>query len=137
MDIYRCGSKPSQKADEKNFTGTVRVDRLYEGTAPARARASAVTFEPGARTAWHKHPFGQALIVTAGCGRVQREGQPVQEIRQGDVVWILPGEMHWHGASATTSMTHIAIAEHDNGLSATWGTKVSDEEFDGSSIRQG
>ena len=129
MEIYRCGSKPSQKADPSHFTGTIRVDRLYEGSAPARARASAVTFEPGARTDWHKHPFGQALIVTAGCGRVQREGQPVQEIRQGDVVWILPGEMHWHGASDTTSMTHIAIAEHDNGVSANWGVKVTDDEF--------
>lgn len=137
MDIFRCGSKPSQKAEAKNFTGTVRVDRLYEGTAPARARASAVTFEPGARTGWHKHPFGQALIVTAGCGRVQRQGEPVQEIRQGDVVWIHPGEVHWHGASATTSMTHIAIAEHDNGLSATWDTLVSDDEYSGKAIRQG
>lgn len=131
MEIYRCGSNPSQKGDATHFTGTVRVDKLYEGTAPARTRSSSVTFEPGARTGWHKHPFGQALIVTAGCGRVQREGEPMQEIRQGDVVWILPGEKHWHGGGETTAMSHIAIAEHDNGKSADWFDLVSDEEYSG------
>jgi quercetin dioxygenase-like cupin family protein len=131
MDIYRCGSRPSQPADSTHFTGQARVDPLYAGTEPARARAAAVTFEPGARTGWHRHPYGQALIVTAGCGRVQREGQPVQEIRQGDVVWILPGEKHWHGATDTTSMTHIAIAEHDNGRSADWFERVTDDQYAG------
>jgi quercetin dioxygenase-like cupin family protein len=129
MEVLRIGSQPSQLASSENFTGTVRVDPLFSPTAPARVRGASVTFEPGARTGWHAHPFGQALIVTAGAGRVQCEGHPVQEIRSGDVVWIAPGEKHWHGASEQTAMTHIAISEHLNGKSAEWMELVSDEEY--------
>jgi quercetin dioxygenase-like cupin family protein len=136
MDISRSGSQPSRWAPKENFTGTVRVDPLFQPPGPSRSRGSSVTFEPGARTGWHKHPFGQALIVTAGCGRVQCEGQPVQEIRPGDVVWIAPGEMHWHGAAELTSMTHIAIAEHDHGLSAEWGALVTDEQYRGTDLKK-
>ena len=111
MDITRAGSKPSGKGPADWFTGTVRIDPLFTAPSPARVGGAAVTFEPGARTAWHTHPLGQTLIVTSGVGWVQREGGPIMEIRPGDVVWFRPGEKHWHGATATTAMTHIAIQE--------------------------
>jgi len=111
MDIKRIGSQPSRMGPEEYFTGTVRVDPLIEAPEPARVRSISVTFEAGARTAWHTHPLGQTLVVTAGCGRVQRWGGPIEEIRPGDVVWIPPDEKHWHGAAPTTAMTHIAIYE--------------------------
>ncbi|HWU25272.1 MAG TPA: cupin domain-containing protein [Rhizomicrobium sp.] len=129
MHIARVGSQPSGKGPSDWFTGTVRVDPLFQVPEPARGFGASVTFEPGARTAWHTHPLGQTLIVTAGCGRVQRWGGPVEEIRPGDVVWFLPGEKHWHGASSTTAMTHIAIVEQLNGKSADWMEKVSDEQY--------
>ena len=129
MKITRSGSQPSAKGPAEWFTGTVRIDPLFAATAPARAAGNAVTFEPGARTAWHTHPLGQVLIVTAGCGRVQREGDPVEEIRPGDVVWFEPGEKHWHGASPTTAMTHIAIQEALDGKAVTWMEHVSDDEY--------
>ena len=128
MDIKRIGSQPSGKGPAEYFTGTVRIDPLFEAPPPARALGATVTFEPGARTAWHTHPLGQTLIVTAGCGRAQRRGGPIEEIRPGDVVWIPPGEKHWHGAAATAAMTHIAIQEHLNGKVVDWMEKVSDEE---------
>src|SRR2546430_9177945 len=111
MDINRSGSQPSAQGSPDYFTGSVRVDPLIKTTDPARIGGAVVTFEPGARTAWHMHPLGQTLIVTAGCGRAQREGGPIEEIRAGDIVWFAPGERHWHGASPTTAMTHIALAE--------------------------
>src|SRR6516165_11846757 len=111
MKVRRCGHSPSGKGPTENFTGNVRIDPLFEAPDPARARGASVTFEPGARTAWHTHPFGQTLIVTAGYGRVQRWGGPIEEIRPGDVVSISPGEKHWHGASPATALTHIAIQE--------------------------
>src|ERR1035441_7543433 len=157
MDIKRSGSQPSGKGPAEYFTGTVRVDPLFHPPAPARAFGASVTFEPGARTAWHTHPlvgivaaatrsrtirvpehrqqcdgsFGsaQTLIVTAGCGRVQRWGGPVEEIRPGDVVWIPPSEKHWHGATPTTAMTHIAIQEQLEGKAADWMEHVSDEQY--------
>jgi quercetin dioxygenase-like cupin family protein len=129
MDITRNGSRPSQKVPPEYFTGTVRLDPLFEAPDPARVRGAYVTFEPGARTAWHTHPLGQTLIVTAGCGWAQREGGPVEEIRPGDVVWFLPGEKHWHGATATTAMTHIAIHEALDGKAVDWLEKVSDEQY--------
>ena len=110
MEITRAGAQPSAKGPGDWFTGTVRIDPLFQAPAPARAAAAAVTFEPGARTAWHTHPLGQTLIVTAGSGRVQRWGGSIEEIRPGDVVWFAPGEKHWHGASPTTAMTHIRRA---------------------------
>ncbi|MGE4335919.1 MAG: cupin domain-containing protein [Pigmentiphaga sp.] len=128
MEITRVGSTPSYTATD-NFTGVVRVDPLFEAKAPARVRGASVTFEPGARTAWHAHPFGQTLIVTAGCGWVQLEGQPVQSIRPGDVVSIASGERHWHGATATTAMTHIAVQEHLNGKSADWMEQVTEADY--------
>jgi len=115
MDIKRCGSQPSGKGPAEYFTGTVRVDPLFNPPAPARAFGASVTFEPGARTAWHTHPLGQTLIVTAGCGRVQRWGGPVEEIRPGDVVWIPPSEKHWHGAAPTTPMTKAATGHASSG----------------------
>src|SRR5919198_6304982 len=115
MDIKRVGSRPSGKGPAEWFTGTVRIDPLFEAHDPARAAGNAVTFEPGARTAWHTHPLGQTLIVTFGCGRAQREGGPIEEIRPGDVVWFPPREKHWHGAAPTTAMTHIAIQERLDG----------------------
>jgi quercetin dioxygenase-like cupin family protein len=127
MEIKRNGSQPSGKGQVEYFTGTVRIDPLNQATEPARVGCAYVTFEPGARTAWHSHPLGQTLVVTAGCGRVQRWGSPVEEIRPGDVVWILPGEKHWHGAAPTTAMTHIAIQEYLDGKAADWMEKVSDE----------
>ena len=129
MDIKRSGSQPSGKGPADYFTGTVRVDPLIQADAPARIFAASVTFEPGARTAWHTHPLGQTLIVTAGCGLVQRWGGPIEPIRPGDVVWFPPGEKHWHGATPTTAMTHIAIVEHLDGKSADWMEKVNDEQY--------
>src|SRR5437016_12794884 len=111
------------------FSGAVRIDPLFQANAPARAAGASVTFEPGARTAWHTHPLGQTLIVTAGCGRAQRWGGPIEEIRPGDVVWFPPGEKHWHGATATTALTHIAIQEKIDGKTVEWMDKVSDEEY--------
>jgi quercetin dioxygenase-like cupin family protein len=129
MDIKRSGSRPSGKGPAEYFTGAVRVDPLFEAAEPARARGALVTFEPGARTAWHTHPLGQALIVTSGLGWVQRDGGPIEEIRPGDVVWFAPGEKHWHGATATTGMSHIAIQEALNGSPVTWMETVSDEQY--------
>ena len=131
MDITRAGSQPSQRGSADWFTGTVRVDPQFPTHAPARASAGAVTFEPGARTRWHTHPLGQALIVTAGLGRVQREGGPVEEVRPGDVVWFAPHEKHWHGASPATAMTHIAIQETLDGTNVDWLEPVSDEQYAG------
>ncbi len=132
MEIKRSGSQPSVKGPAEWFTGTGRVDPLFlESSDPSRVTGASVTFEPGARTAWHSHPLGQTLIVTAGCGRVQRWGGPVEEIRPGDVVRIAPGEKHWHGASASTAMTHIAIQEQLEGKAADWMEKVSDDEYQG------
>ena len=132
MDIKRCGSQPSAKAPVEYFTGAVRIDRLFLATAPARARGASVTFEPGARSAWHSHPLGQTLIVTAGCGRAQRWGGSIEEIRPGDVIWFPPGEKHWHGAAATTAMTHIAIQEQLEGKAVDWMEQVSDEQYQAS-----
>jgi quercetin dioxygenase-like cupin family protein len=129
MDIKRNGSQPSSKGPAEHFTGNVRIDPLFQAPNPARGLGVSVTFEPGARTAWHTHPLGQNLIVTSGCGWVQSEGSPKQEIRPGDVVWIQPGEKHWHGATATTAMTHIAILEHLDGKNVDWMEKVSDEHY--------
>jgi len=129
MEITRSGSQPSRRAAPEWFTGTVRLDPLFAAQAPARAAGNAVTFEPGARTAWHTHPLGQTLIVTAGCGRVQREGSPIEEIRPGDVVWIAPGEKHWHGAAPATAMTHIAIQEALEGTAVAWLEHVTDEQY--------
>jgi quercetin dioxygenase-like cupin family protein len=129
MDIKRSGSQPSRKGPAENFTGNVRIDPLFDAPAPARVLGANVTFEPGARTAWHSHPLGQTLIVTAGCGRVQHWGGPIKEIRPGDVVSIAPGEKHWHGAAQTTAMTHIAIQEQLDGKSVDWMEKVSDEQY--------
>jgi quercetin dioxygenase-like cupin family protein len=129
MEIKRNGSQPSGKGSPDYFTGTVRVDPLFQAPDPGRVSGGSVTFEPGARTAWHAHPLGQTLIVTAGCGRVQREGGPIEEIRPGDVVWIPPGVKHWHGAAPTTAMTHIAIQERIDGKVVEWMEKVSDEQY--------
>lgn len=129
MDITRAGSQPSDKGPAEWFTGTVRIDPLFRAPDPARVAGASVTFEPGARTAWHAHPLGQNLIVIAGCGRVQRWGGPIEEIRPGDVVWISPGEKHWHGASPTTAMTHIAIQERLDGNAANWMEHVTDEQY--------
>ncbi|HSI06937.1 MAG TPA: cupin domain-containing protein, partial [Rariglobus sp.] len=124
MKITRAGSQPSTKGPGDWFSGTVRIDPLFQASAPARVAGASVTFEPGARTAWHTHPLGQTLIVTSGCGRVQREGGPIEEIRPGDVVWFPPGEKHWHGASPATAMTHIAIQEALDGKVVDWMEKV-------------
>lgn len=129
MDIQRVGSKPSVTGPSDWFTGTVRIDPLFDAPEPGRVGSASVTFEPGARTAWHTHPLGQTLIVTAGCGWAQREGGPIEEILPGDVVWFAPGEKHWHGATATTAMTHIAIQEKLNGKAADWMEKVTDEQY--------
>ena len=131
MDITRNGTRPSGKGPAEYFTGAVRVDPLFEAPDPARARGAGVTFEPGARTAWHTHPLGQTLIVTAGCGRARRWGGPIEEIRPGDVVWFPPGEKHWHGAAPTTAMTHIAIQEALDGQVVDWLEQVSDEQYRG------
>ncbi|HVJ08481.1 MAG TPA: cupin domain-containing protein [Acidisarcina sp.] len=129
MEIKRIGSQPSSRGPSDWFTGTVRIDQPFQAADPARVGGASVTFEPGARTAWHTHPLGQTLIVTAGCGWAQREGGPVEQIRPGDVVWFSPGEKHWHGATPTTSMTHIAIAETLNGKVVDWMEKVSDDQY--------
>jgi quercetin dioxygenase-like cupin family protein len=129
MNITRIGSQSSAKGPDDWFTGTVRIDPLFQVHAPARAAGASVTFEPGARTAWHTHPLGQTLIVTAGCGWVQREGGPVEEIHPGDVVWFPPGEKHWHGATSTTAMTHTAIQEQLDGKVVDWLEHVSDEQY--------
>jgi quercetin dioxygenase-like cupin family protein len=129
MEIKRSGSQPSGKGPAAYFTGTVRVDPLINAPSPARVVGASVTFEPGARTAWHTHPLGQTLIVTAGFGRAQRWGGPVDEIRSGDVIWIPPGEKHWHGATATTAMTHLAIQEQLDGKAVDWMEQVTDEQY--------
>jgi quercetin dioxygenase-like cupin family protein len=129
MEIKRSGSQPSGKGPADYFTGAVRVDPLFQAPDPARVRGASVTFEPAARTAWHTHPLGQTLIVTSGCGFVQREGGPIEEVRPGDVVWFPPGEKHWHGATPTTALTHIAIQEALNGKTVDWLEKVSDEQY--------
>ena len=129
IEIKRNGSQASAKGPADWFTGTVRIDPLIQPQAPARVAGASVTFEPGARTAWHTHPLGQTLIVTAGLGRAQGEGGAVQEIRPGDVIWFPPGLRHWHGASPTTAMTHIALQEQLNGQVVDWMEKVSDEQY--------
>src|SRR3984885_8709746 len=131
MEIKRSGSQPSGKGPAEYFTGTVRIDPLNSAPAPARVAMALVTFEPGARTAWHTHPLGQTLIVMSGCGRVQRVGGPIEEIRPGDVVSFAPGEKHWHGAAPTTAMSHIAIQERLDGKAVDWMEKVSDEQYRG------
>jgi len=131
VEITKSGSQPSAKGPADWFTGSVRIDSRFQRPAPARIGGAIVTFEPGARTAWHTHPLGQTLIVTAGCGRVQRDGEPIQEIRAGDVVWVEPGERHWHGASPTTAMTHIAIAEMLDGKAVEWMEHVTDKQYGG------
>lgn len=129
LRITRAGSLPSTRGSAETFTGAVRNDRLFTATAPSRMSGASVTFEPGARSAWHTHPVGQVLMVTAGVGWVQRDGGPVEEMRPGDVVWIAPGVKHWHGAAATTGVTHIALQEHVEGQVVDWMEKVSDEQY--------
>src|SRR6186713_2362871 len=129
MEIRKSGSQASRPGPPEYFTGAVRIEPLFEAAEPARAAGASVTFEAGARTAWHTHPLGQTLIVTAGSGRAQRWGGPVEEIHPGDVVWFAPGEKHWHGATTTTAMTHIAIQENLNGKVVDWMEKVSDEQY--------
>jgi quercetin dioxygenase-like cupin family protein len=131
MEIVRAGSKPSGAGPSDWFTGTVRIDPLFNAFDPARVQGAHVTFEPGARTAWHTHPLGQTLIVTFGRGRVQRWGGPVEEIHPGDVVWFPPGEKHWHGASSDTAMSHMAIQEARDGKAVDWMEKVSDDQYRG------
>jgi quercetin dioxygenase-like cupin family protein len=133
MEIKRSGSQPSAKGPAEWFTGTVRIDPLFDAPVPARAAGASVTFEPGARTAWHTHPLGQTLIVTSGVGRTQRWGGPIEEIRPGDVVWFSPGEKHWHGAAPTTAMTHIAIQEKLDGKPVDWLEHVTAEQYEGRS----
>lgn len=135
MEIKRTGSQPSAKGPAEYFTGQVRIDPLADPPDPARVGMALVTFEPGARTAWHTHPFGQTLIVTAGFGRVQRNGGPIEEIRPGDVVWFAPGEKHWHGAAPSTAMSHIAVAEKLDGKAVEWLEHVTDEQYLGDSQR--
>jgi len=130
VQITRNGSQPSAKGPSNWFTGTVRIDQPFQGTDSARVGGAVVTFEPGARTAWHTHPLGQTLIVTAGKGRAQRDGGPIEEIGPGDVVWFAPGEKHWHGASPTTAMTHIALAEKLDGKVVDWLEKVTDVQYE-------
>jgi quercetin dioxygenase-like cupin family protein len=129
MEIKRSGSQPSARGPADYFSGSVRVDPLFQAPAPARGLGASVTFEPGARTAWHTHPLGQTLIVTAGCGLVQSWGNPARPIRPGDVVWLPPREKHWHGATPSAAMTHIAIVESEDGKSADWMENVSDEQY--------
>jgi quercetin dioxygenase-like cupin family protein len=131
INITRSGSQPSVKGSVEYFTGAVRIDSRFQGSDPARVGGGIVTFESGARTAWHAHPLGQTLVVTAGAGLIQQWGGPIQEMKQGDVVWIPPGVKHWHGATATTGMAHIAIAERLEGKTADWMEKVSDEQYKG------
>jgi quercetin dioxygenase-like cupin family protein len=129
MEIKRSGAQPSAKGPEAYFTGTVRIDAPFSGSEGARAGGATVTFEPGARTAWHTHPLGQTLLVITGFGRVQREGGPIEEIRPGDIVWFPPGEKHWHGAAPHCAMSHIAIAESLDGRAVDWLEKVTDEQY--------
>src|SRR5881394_4433033 len=129
MEIKRSGSQPSMKGPADWFTGTLRIDPLFQANAPARAAGASVTFEPGARTAWHTHPLGQTLIVTSGVGRVQRWGGPLEEIRAGDVVWTPPGVKHWHGAAPTSAKTHVAIQEGENGSVVNWMEQVTQEQY--------
>ena len=129
MEIRRSGSQPSGKGPADYFTGSVRIDPLFSPLDPARAAGALVTFEPGARTAWHTHPLGQTLIVTSGLGWVQRDGGPVEEIRPGDVIWFAPDEKHWHGATPATAMSHIAIQEKLNGSPVSWMEHVTDEQY--------
>ncbi len=136
MDIKRSGSQPSAKGSVEYFTGTVRIDPLFEAPDPARAIGASVTLEPSARTAWHTHPLGQTLIVTAGCGLAQRWGGAIEQIRPGDVIWFAPGEKHWHGATPTTAMTHIAIQEQLDGKTVDWMGKVSDEQYQAPNVNQ-
>jgi quercetin dioxygenase-like cupin family protein len=131
MEIKRAGTQVSTKGPADWFTGTVRIDPLFQAPHPALVQGSSVTFEPGARTAWHTHPLGQTLIVTSGCGRAQRDGGPVEQIRPGDVVWFAPGEKHWHGAAPATAMTHIAIQERLNDRAVEWMEHVSDAQYEG------
>lgn len=131
MEITRNGSRPSVRGPAEWFTGTVRIDPLFDAPPPARGGGASVTFEPGARTAWHTHPLGQTLIVTSGAGRVQRWGGPIEEIRPGDVVWFAAGEKHWHGASPTTAMSHIAIQEKLDGKAVEWLEHVTDGQYQG------
>ena len=131
MEIKRAGSQPSNPGPSDWFTGTVRIDPLFQPNTPARTAGAMVTFEPGARTAWHTHPLGQTLVVTTGCGRVQKWGEAIEEIRPGDVVWISPGEKHWHGAAPTTAMVHIAIQEQLEGKAVEWMEQVSEEQYKG------
>ena len=129
MEIKRNGSQPSNQGPADWFTGTVRIDSPFKSSDPARVSGATVTFEPGARTAWHTHPLGQTLIVTAGCGCAQRWGGPIEEIRSGDIVWFPPGEKHWHGAAPATALTHIAIQEQLDGKAVDWLEKVSDKQY--------
>ncbi len=129
MDISRNGDQPAGKGPAEYFTGAVRIDQRFQAPGPARAGGAVVTFEPGARTAWHTHPLGQTLIVVSGLGRAQRAGGPVEEIRPGDVVWFPPGEKHWHGAAPETAMTHIAVHEALDGKSVDWLEQVTDDEY--------
>ena len=129
MNIQRVGTQPSAKGPDEYFTGSVRVDMLFKAKEPGRSSAGSVTFEPGARTAWHTHPLGQAILITAGCGWVQREGGPKEEVHPGDSVWFEAGEKHWHGAAPTTGMTHIAVTESLDGKVADWLEKVTDEQY--------
>jgi quercetin dioxygenase-like cupin family protein len=129
MEIKRIGSQASYQGPADYFTGTVRVDPLFDSPDPARVVGAGVTFEPGARTAWHTHPLGQTLVVTSGCGRVQRWGGPIEEIRPGDVIWFPAGEKHWHGAAPTTAMSHIAIQEKLDGKTVDWMEQVNDEQY--------
>lgn len=129
MEITRCGAQPSTKGSADWFTGIVRVDPLFGPPDPSRVNGALVTFEPGARTAWHTHPLGQTIIITAGCGCVQRHGGPVETVRPGDVVWFEPGEKHWHGATSTTAMSHIAIQEKLDGRNVDWLEKVDDADY--------
>jgi len=131
MEIQRAGSQPSSRGPEEYFTGTVRIDPMFAAPTPARVVGASVTFEPGARTAWHTHPLGQTLVVTFGCGRAQRWGGPIEEIRAGDVIWFPPGEKHWHGAASTTAMMHIAIQESLDGKTVEWMEYVTDEQYRG------
>lgn len=129
MEIKRSGSQPSGKGPAEYFTGSVRIDGRFQATSPGRVGGATVTFEPGARTAWHTHPLGQTLLVTSGCGWVQSEGRTVEIIRPGDIIWFPPGERHWHGATSTTAMSHVAIAESLDGKAVDWMEKVSDEQY--------
>ena len=129
MNITRIGTRPSATGPAEWFTGTVRIDTFFQPQAPARAVGASVTFEPGARTAWHTHPLGQILLITAGCGWAQRDGGPVEEVHPGDAVWFSPGERHWHGATASTAMTHIAIQEQLDGKAVDWEEHVSEKQY--------